>query len=77
MPAQRFLLGFTLAQGTRGMWIWEGAGNNSSALFLMELIIPVIARQREKKGCRTPGSCCPCGLLPDSSLACLWLLPAP
>lgn len=39
----------------------EGAGKNSSALFLMELIIPVIARQREKKGCRTPGSCCPCG----------------
>lgn len=27
---------------------------------LIELIIPVIARQREKKGCRTPGSCYLC-----------------
>lgn len=69
-PGTRHVCGERRAPG-------KGAGNNSSALFLMELIISVIAHQREKKGCRTPGSCCPCDLLPDSSLACHWLLPAP
>lgn len=82
MPALPFLPRFTLARGSgERRALGRGAGNNSSALFLMELIIPVIACQREKKGCRTPGSCLsmwfaarlgPCLLLASACTLTFW-----
>lgn len=69
-----------------GMWGllgWGGLGaTHLLFFFLMKLIIPVITRQREKKGCGTPRSCCPCGSAAGLQLCLLWgghcwFLPAP